>query len=424
MTLSGPYVALRALARRRFGLSFPPVRAANFERGVAEVCRSLALTPAELLARMLAHDPVAEAQLASALTVGETYFFRDPPHFDRVREHLARLAAADPHRQFVLWSAGCATGEEAWTLAIMAHEVLGPSAAWRVRVLGTDLDARALDHAARGVYRAWSFRQGQRPDPRWFTRDGSAWRVSSGLRRMVRFRPLNLRHADDAPRHVDVALCRNVLLYFDADGIAAAARALDRALAPDGLLITGPSDPSIAAHVALRASIEQGVLLYRPPRSTAAPPPIERTAPSTAPAAPHAVTADRTHDRTAADDVPRETDAPIDDTDDSDDLDALDRAIARDPLDLDAWTRRALARLDRCDTQGALDDALRATLLGGRAPWAHTVAAMAAHAADDRDRAALHARNALALLTPDDDTPAHAAARAVCLAIARRRLSR
>lgn len=235
--------AIETLLRARWGLVFPPQRSHALDDGIRRAVRALELDDASLLATRLAEgDERALAALAAATTVGETYFFRDRAAFERIRVDVLPAAGQRRGRSPVrIWSAGCATGEEAYSLAIVAREVLGPG---RYEVLGTDLSEEHVARARRGVYRPWSFRD---VDPavvdRWFQPvEGGAHAVDDELRAQVRFEVGNL--LEPGPRDLDLILCRNVLIYFDPDGVARALHHLAASLAPDGRLLLGPVDPS------------------------------------------------------------------------------------------------------------------------------------------------------------------------------------
>ncbi|MFO0604421.1 MAG: CheR family methyltransferase [Polyangiales bacterium] len=389
--------ALKDFARGAWGLALRDDRVAPIDRAAADARAALGLPDdAALLARLRAGDPAAVARFASAITVGETYLFRHAAHFELARAHLRALAAASPGRRLRLWSAGCASGEEAWSLAIAAREALGAEGFARVEVLGTDLHPAALERARAGRYGRWSFREGYAPDARWFERDGDAWRVRDELRGAVAFAPLNLARGAGPVGAFDVVFCRNVLLYFDAASVARAASLLAASLAPDGLLVPGPADPALDGLCPLGAARVDGARVYR----HAAPDVAEKPAPLPAIVRASPVLPGPVRALPVAPPVP----AP------ATPADPLDVAVARDPLDAAAWIRRALARLDQCDPQGAADDAHRALLLDRRSPFAHVLAAMAALASGDRAAARRHARNAGTLLrgAPDDAAVAHA----------------
>jgi chemotaxis protein methyltransferase CheR len=194
---------------------------------------------ADVLRAIEAGDRELTAALHAAITVRETYFFRQPEQFDLVAR--LDLPAGHPVRA---WSAACATGEEAYSLAA-ALRGAGRSAR-DVRVLGTDLVEDNLATARAGVYGARSVRVSgpllfpifERTAP---SRDGSSFVVDPGLRQMTSFAAHNL--LDPPPDgEFDVIFCRNALLYFEPEAAKVACEHLARALAPQGLLVFGPLD--------------------------------------------------------------------------------------------------------------------------------------------------------------------------------------
>jgi chemotaxis protein methyltransferase CheR len=226
---------------------------------------------------LLRLEPSALDDLLAELTVGETYFFREPAQFELLRRvALPELRARRGEAQVLrAWSAGCASGEEAYSLAILfEQEGLGE----RSHVLGTDLCQAALARAREAVYRAWALRGEAAADARPYLRpEGQLYRLAEGIRRRVTFRPLNLAH-DVYPSFatgtwgLDLILCRNVLIYFDREVTRRVAGRLFECLAEGGWLITASSDPPVAEDAPFEVvATEQGVFYRRP--SVPAPPP-------------------------------------------------------------------------------------------------------------------------------------------------------
>ena len=201
--------------------------------------------------------PAHIARLLDEVTVKETFFLRELPQFELISwqalEDRARDAGAETVR---IWSAGCATGEEAYTLALLACEASWPAEP-RVRILGTDISDAALARARSGVYRPRSTRDlDQTLRRRYFREEGDVLIAGERLRSLVTFARHNLVR-DPAPPPgeggFDLILCRNVLIYFDsatADGVTAA---LNGALAPSGTLILGVADALCRGAQRLRA---------------------------------------------------------------------------------------------------------------------------------------------------------------------------
>lgn len=241
----------RALMLARFGLMPETFSEAELgQRLRAELGTEAAIADA---LRHAADEPLDGAdlqRLISALTIRESSFLRHRSWFEALfREFIdpiVRHKRAAGMRHLVLWSAGCATGEEAYTLALMAGELLPDGEGWSVAVTGTDICAAALEQARRGHYRPWSLRElpADRQAAHFARRDGAAV-VGEHLRAMADFRLVNLMDdLDGAPRAADVILCRNVLMHLTPPARAAVAQRLVQRLAPGGVLATAPSEAS------------------------------------------------------------------------------------------------------------------------------------------------------------------------------------
>lgn len=233
------------LVRRESGLDLPEVRRTALG---AAIRRTGAAGPEELLARVeQAGGPALVGRLLDEVTVQETSFLRDAAQLEAIdwqalHAGAVRAAgrAAAPLR---IWSAGCATGEEAYSLALLAGEALAGAP---VDVLGTDLSAAAVARAEAGRYRARRARNVPASlRSRLLVEDGGTVVVRPELRRLVRFARHNLV-ADPAPpageAPFDIVVCRNVLIYFDAATADDVAAKLRGALRPGGLLVLGFAD--------------------------------------------------------------------------------------------------------------------------------------------------------------------------------------
>ncbi|MFW6278034.1 MAG: CheR family methyltransferase [Halorhodospira sp.] len=184
---------------------------------LARRLRALGLQDFASYRKLLLADPERQemAHFVNALTTNLTAFFREGHHF----EHLAEVLAAAPARVRI-WSAGCSTGEEVYSAAIVAREVFGRQAEERVQILGTDLDSSVLEQGERGIYDhkrvAGLSRERLRAH---FLRGKGAKeglvRVRPELRRLVAFTPLNLLHEWPFREPFDVVFCRNVIIYFN-----------------------------------------------------------------------------------------------------------------------------------------------------------------------------------------------------------------
>jgi chemotaxis protein methyltransferase CheR len=206
--------------------------------------------------------------LVAEITVGETYFFREPRQMEVIkREIIPDLRShRTPGHRLRIWSAGCASGEEAYTLAIIAREFgLEPPA----DIVATDLSRQALARAARARYARWSLRGVAQEVIRTnFKRHGDWFDLEPEVHRAVEFGYLNL--AEDCYPSLasgicgmDLILCRNVLIYFDRETAAQVARRLVDSLAEGGWLVLGASDPAVADMAPCEVVVTSAGLAYR-----------------------------------------------------------------------------------------------------------------------------------------------------------------
>lgn len=236
-------VRFRAAIARRFGLHFDDGRLGWLIEVLERQTARSGLPVATYLARL---DTSAAdiAQLAGELTVGETYFFRGT---DQLRA-VAAVAFDRAHRPAEgpvrILSAGCATGEEPYTIAIAARE-RGLGAA-DVTIAAIDLNPAALERARHGRYTTWALREtAPAIQRRWFTRDGASFVLDPEVRAMVRFATANLVDGDPAVWNAgpwDVVLCRNVLMYFTPEAARAVVARIATTLTPGGHLFLGHAE--------------------------------------------------------------------------------------------------------------------------------------------------------------------------------------
>lgn len=260
----------------RIGLHFPPERWRDVERGITAAASELGFPDVESCARALLSAPLTQAQLevlASHLTVGETYFFREKKSFEALEEHILPellRARRGAERRLRIWSAGCCTGEEPYSVAMLLDRLIPDAEAWNVTILATDINPRFLRKAAEGVYGEWSFRDA----PGWIrkryfkARRDRRFELDPRIRKRVTFSHLNL--AEDVypslpsnTNAMDVILCRNVLMYFTAERARQVAANFHRSLVDGGWLIVSPTETSNTLFSPFSAVQFPGAVLYR-----------------------------------------------------------------------------------------------------------------------------------------------------------------
>jgi chemotaxis protein methyltransferase CheR len=185
--------------------------------------------------------------LARELTVGETYFFRNHEQFDALAEVVLpeRLRLRERRKTLRLLSAGCSSGEEAYSMAIVAREAIADPS-WKVAIRAVDVNPSALEKAQRGRYSNWALRETPKGiQDRWFRADGRDMVLDAAIRSAVEFESGNLASDDPAlwqTAAYDVIFCRNVLMYFKREHMRAAVARIVRSLAPGGFLFLGHAE--------------------------------------------------------------------------------------------------------------------------------------------------------------------------------------
>lgn len=189
-------------------------------------------------------------ELIKQLTINETYFFRHREQIDALRKHILPdiIARHWSDRTLRIWSAGCATGEEPYTLAILLRQLIPDIGRWKLLILATDINRQALDFAASARYREWSFREVDLEiRERYFERKKDRFILDPVIRQMVTFAYLNLAE-DSYPSplnqtsYLDLILCRNVSIYLPKNIIKEMADRFFKCLSVGGWLVLGPSE--------------------------------------------------------------------------------------------------------------------------------------------------------------------------------------
>jgi chemotaxis protein methyltransferase CheR len=246
----------------RRGLQLCPRLRDRVRGWLGGVSSELGLSVSDLFPEVLAGDGPGLCGLLEAATTGETYFFRHPQQFRALGRLL--IGSSEPGRTLQIWSAGCASGEEAYSLAALLQALGRPPG--RDRILATDVSEGALAHAREGLFGRWSLR-GVAPDlERLVTDRPGVTRLPPALRTAVRFERHDVR---DAPPQTgfDAVLCRGVLPLLGADDVEPALRALLAAVRPGGYLVLAPAEIPLAAGLALERVESDGAVLLRRPWS-------------------------------------------------------------------------------------------------------------------------------------------------------------
>ena len=256
-----------ARVRAANGIDFSHYKPATIKRRLA---RQMALTGKDNIAEylaLLAKDPLELAALANSFLIKVTEFFRDRELFDGLAERIIPELVDDAHsrraHELRFWSAGCATGEEAYSLAILlAEKFRGQGDTLSVRIFATDIDEAAISFGRRGVYPPESI-AGLDPElvARYFTRTDDGWEVVKSIRNMTVFGQHDLAQRAPFPR-IDLALCRNVLIYFSKELQLRTLQIFAFSLRNGGYLVLGKSETTnpFAQHFAV---VNQSLRIFR-----------------------------------------------------------------------------------------------------------------------------------------------------------------
>ncbi len=266
----------QSLLADQMGLHFGPERWPDLRRGLEAASRDFGYRDAGDCLAWLAAAPFSHRQievLANHLTIGETYFFRERRSWEILEtEVLPDLVRSrrQRDRRLRLWSAGCATGEEAYSLAILLTRTIADWRDWAITLLATDVNTSSLERALEGVYGEWSFRDA----PPWL-KDGyfrqvgnSRYRLESWIRQLVTFAPLNLA-SDQYPsllnntNAMDLIVCRNVVMYFSPAQAQRVLSQMQHCLVGGGWLVGTATESTYLAAIGLTPVRFPGGVLYR-----------------------------------------------------------------------------------------------------------------------------------------------------------------
>ncbi|MBN1653196.1 MAG: hypothetical protein JXA30_05410 [Deltaproteobacteria bacterium] len=220
--------------------------------------------------RNIKRSTEALQKLVNQLTVGESYFFRNRPHFDALqRRIIPELVENAKHiRKLRIWSAGCAKGEEAYSMAILLHEYFPMIRDWDVLIYASDINTSFLELAKQAVYSKWSLRGLDRKllDPYFIKRSDELYELDPSIKSRVVFARHNLNDLEPGTALTgepwDLVLCRNVLIYLSHDAVQKAVQYIEAVLRPGGFLLTGHSE-ALACSSELQLVYSDSTFYYR-----------------------------------------------------------------------------------------------------------------------------------------------------------------
>ncbi len=256
-------------------LHFPKERWNDLERNIATAAKEFGYSEIENFIQRILSSPLTREHveiLTSHLTINETYFWREPKTFEALEQkilpELIRLRQEE--KRIRIWSAGCSTGEEAYSIAIALNKILPNINDWNITILASDISPRILRKASTGEYSEWSFRSA----PHWLKekyflhREKNRFEIIPEIKSMVKFEYLNL--AEDVfpsplnnTNAMDIIFCRNVLMYFTQNRVKQVVRGLYNTLVKDGYLVVSASELSLLTYSDFQAVKFSGMVIYQ-----------------------------------------------------------------------------------------------------------------------------------------------------------------
>ncbi|MEA3080304.1 MAG: chemotaxis protein methyltransferase CheR [Sphingomonadales bacterium] len=242
---------LAGLLEARTGQQLTMSRRWRIETALASLLRERGIATLDELITILVmgKEPSLSQQVVEALLNNETYFFRDRGPFDMLQRHaLPELAQRrEKSKRLRIWSAGCSTGQEVYSLAMLFAEAPEQWRGWTIDILGTDVSTSCVERARSGIYSQFEIQRGLGINQmiKWFEELPDGWRAVEALRKPVRFQVHNLLEPAPHPGDFDVILCRNVLLYLSPEKKTFAFERIAGAMAEDGWLMLGAGETVI-----------------------------------------------------------------------------------------------------------------------------------------------------------------------------------
>jgi len=257
---------VRSLIRARTGIELGAHKQSLVYGRLARRIRALRLSTFRDYLELVADDGTDEAGFfVNAITTNVTEFFRENHHFEYLAQTLLPAVwrrAETTGRRVRIWSAGCSTGEEPYSIAMILRENMPAGSSWNIKILATDLDTDVLAHAREGVYS--HDRLGRVSQPRLERHfepvEGGALRARDALRSLITFNQLNLMEPWPMSGRFDVIFCRNVVIYFDDATKTNLVRRYREALLPNGHLFLGHSESLVSSDLGFEGC---GKTIYR-----------------------------------------------------------------------------------------------------------------------------------------------------------------
>lgn len=264
------FAFLRDLLRRRTGVVIDDSKQYLVVARLLPIVRQRAIPSLDTLVDRIRKtgDKALEKDVLNAMMTHETSFFRDKSPYETLRQLVTEMIPKrSAHRQLVIWSAACSTGQEPYSIAMLLNEHFPELvASWRIRIIATDISEPVLARAREGVFSELETNRGLSADllKKYFRPLQGKWTIAQECRRLVEFRVLNLNGPWPALPPCDVIFLRNVMLYFDVPTRAALVGKMRRVLKPDGALFLGGAETMIGIDTGYDRLAGAGCSYYRP----------------------------------------------------------------------------------------------------------------------------------------------------------------
>jgi chemotaxis protein methyltransferase CheR len=252
---------LAGLLEARTGQQLTMSRRWRLETALSALLRERGIATLDELITILVmgKEPSLSQKVVEALLNNETYFFRDRAPFDLLQRVALPELTTRRHqsKRLRIWSAGCSTGQEVYSLAMLFAEEPEKWSGWTIDILGSDVSTSCIDRAREGIYSQFEVQRGLAIGQmiKWFEECGDGWRAVELLRKSIRFQVHNLLEPPPHPGGFDIVLCRNVLLYLSPDKKALAFERLIASMAEDGWLMLGAGETVIGQTNKLGADV-------------------------------------------------------------------------------------------------------------------------------------------------------------------------
>lgn len=271
---------LSEFVQDQIGLFYPKERWLELLKAIKEASAEFGFDDVESCINWLLSSPLRKNQieiLAKKLTVGETYFLREKKTIEALETKVLPFlikSRSKTNKSLKIWSAGCCTGEEPYTIAILLTQLIPDIENWDINIYGTDINPEFLQKASVGIYRSWSFRN----TPYWLkekyfnTVENSLFEIKPYIKKFVKFSYLNLAE-DIYPSYnncfhdIDLIFCRNVLMYFQLKMTKKIGNKFFETLNNDGWFIVGASETSHILFPEFISVTFPGAILYRKDRN-------------------------------------------------------------------------------------------------------------------------------------------------------------